>query len=107
MESPIAARSISRIAALSAYSGSLAKLFDGPPVLVLPPAAAYRRVPEASSASPLTVWFSAERDSPRTRSVRAQPSPTRSSREITPEFVSRPVSTCDGPPPMRGSLEAT
>ncbi len=73
VRSPMAARSIDRMAPDRAYSGMKANSFDGAPLLVLPPWARNSRDAARSSTRPLPAWFSSERGSPRTRSVRRQP----------------------------------
>src|SRR5918998_279346 len=103
----MAAKSILRIAAESAYSGKRAKLLEGAPWLVLPPAATNKVWPSALSCIPLTEWFSSDRGRPRTRSVLTHFEPSQSSREMIPELVSRLRSVPEPPAPMRGSLEPT
>src|SRR4029453_6321264 len=96
---------MARIAPDRAYSGRSAKLFEGAPSFVLPPALMYKVFVTGSSWRPFTEWFSSERERPRTRSSFCQEVPLQVRREIVPEFVSRPVSCPDEPAPMRGSLE--
>src|SRR5918997_948569 len=103
----MAARSILRIAAESAYSGKRAKFLEGAPWLVLPPAATNSVWPSALSCMPLTEWFSSERGSPRTRSVLTHWEPFQLRREMIPELVSRLRSVPEPPAPMRGSLDPT
>ncbi len=104
---PITVRFTDRMAADSATSGRNAKLFDGAPLLVLPPCAMNKVFVAGSSARPLDEWFSSDRGRPRTRSSFVQLPPDLVSRDSMLEFVSRLVSVAAEPPPMRGSLDVT
>ena len=109
-------RSTSRIAADSGCSSWPAKLFEGAPVLALPPEATIirseTRRPFASNSwitsSPLVAWFSSDRGRPRTMSMAVQLSgPVCVIIVMTPELVSRLLSLPLPPAPMRLSDEVT